>query len=214
MNAFDKSTADTRTLIRDLPDGARRALEADPQARAALAEGMRRLGGGQGTAPKSITVNKLSGARKEQHMAHRRAGRTWRPIGLGQLVGTGSAIIYLGGDAATSLKIDSALYDARLCFVNDGGTATYLAGLTVDGKTVYTGSKLSVAVCLVGKATGVVDACDKDAGLPLGDVKNTFNVGVYIETAGDTVEVFVNAYVEGFSSGQIDNDDDAPGGGE
>lgn len=203
---------DRTTLRSGLPPALRGGA-----AGAAAIEGTSISPGRGGNLPRSITIGRgsLTGERKQRHMQHRREGRRWCSIGLGQISnGTGAAaLVYLSSNTATKGTAVAGvnLLSARLCLVNDGGTATYLSDLSIDGRPLYTGTKLSVASALVGKASGVIDTLDKDAGMPIGDITQNFDLAVYMDN-GDTVEVFVNCYSSAAAADVIDNDDDAPDG--
>jgi len=157
---------------------------------------------------------RLGGARLLQHAQQRAQGRQWRPLGYGRVTnGTGSAgYIYLSSNTATpgnAVNVVTPIHAARLVIQNDGGSCDSVLVFKKDGQVLYTGpGAFPSAEALIGKTTGVIDALDKDTGLPVGDIGLTFDIAVYLAD-GDSAVIGFNGYVDISVANVVDNDDDA-----
>lgn len=132
------------------------------------------------------------------HRQHRKAGRTFAPVGLGQFTGQNA------GTEEIAVTVDSPLFGARLCIRDAGGDAQYIDYIKVDGKTVYTGTKLSVDVL---KVPANEPATSKTVGYRVGDVNKSIAVKLYFGAVAP-VELWANAYVDNGLANAVDNDDE------
>lgn len=177
--------------------------------------------GGQGGASKRIRLDMsgskrgLGGLRRKVHNKYRKEGKQWRPVGVAVVTNsTGTdQLVWLSSGTATqgsATRLNNPVYKARLVIQNDGGSCDRMANIQPNGQVLYTGnSPVPSAHVLVGKGTAVVDPMDKDVGLPVGDVEQTFDMQLWLAN-GDTAIVALNGYTS-IALADVDNDDDAPG---
>lgn len=132
------------------------------------------------------------------HNEHRKAGRSFAPVGLGQFAGQAAA------EETLAITLDSPIYNGRLCLRDTGGKAVYISAIKVDGKTVYTGSKLSIDVL---KVPANEPASSKTVGFRIANATKSISVSIYFSAVG-TAELWCNGYVDNGMSAAVDNDDD------
>jgi hypothetical protein len=159
---------------------------------------------------------RLGGKRRQLHNMLRAEGMQWRGTGVAYITNSTGADAFIwassGTTTATSggIKLPSGLKQGRLVVQNDGGTCDRIQSVTIDGAVIYTGAApFPAAHVLIGKNTGVIDPLDKDVGMPVGDIDNTFDVQVWLAN-GDSAAVGLNAYTKQITV-DVDNDDDAIG---